>query len=205
MPFEQDADQCQDDTGKPDHCEIGCPLGSPADGQSSQKDDKIKKPGYDGPCLLLIPADVRPASELGGDGTCHNSQREQRKPQDDRLLIQMIEKVERRQFTIEDVELFRLEEPILNEIHDSRDECDGKSDRPQHTEGDMKPQGFEDRLKRRFAFRQGCRRDERDNRQGDHEGSQHMNPMTEFDDEQHEDDHPGEKRQGIGKTRWSRR
>src|SRR6185437_12952557 len=112
----------------------------------------------------------------------------------------MIEKIERRQLAVKNVELFRLEESILDQIHHTRDERNGKSHCAQHAECDMKPQGLEYRLKGRYRLWKGCGRDQRDQGQGYHEGPKHMNPMAKLDDQKYENDHPGKKGERFGKA-----
>ena len=93
MPFQDDAYQCENHASKSDDREIGRAFGSPSYGQSSEQDDEIEEPGDERPGLLGIPAHIGSACKLGRDSSCHDSQREQRKPQHDGLLVEMIEKV----------------------------------------------------------------------------------------------------------------
>lgn len=160
MSFKDYAYQCKNHTGKSDDREIGGAFGPPPYGQSSEQYNEIEKPRDERPSLLGIPTHIGSACKLGGDGSRHNSQREQRKPQHDGLLIEVIEKVERGELAVENVELFRLEESILDQVHHTRDEGNGKAYGAQHAERDMKPQGLEHGLESGRRFRKGCGRNQ---------------------------------------------
>src|SRR5574337_481018 len=162
MAFKDNADQREDHASKSDDREIGRAFGPPPYGQSSEQHDEIEEPGDERPGLLGIPTDIGSACKLSRDGSRHDSQREQRKPQHDGLLIEMVEKVERRQLAVEHVELFRLEESILDQVHHTRNKRNGKSYGAQHAERNMKPQGLEHRLEGGYRLWKGCGRNQRD-------------------------------------------
>ena len=200
MSFKDYADQREDHASKSDDREIGRTFGSPPYSQPSEQYDEIEEPSDERPGLLGIPANIGSARKLGRDGSRHDSQREQRKPQHDRLLIEVIEKVERRELTIENVELFGLEESILDQVHHTRDKRNSKSHRAQHAERDVKPQGLEHGLECRLCIWKGRGRDQGNQGQGHHKGPKHMNPMTELNHQKDENDHPSEKGERFGKT-----
>src|SRR6185437_568237 len=102
--FQHHSDQCENDTSEPDNRQVGRALRPPPYGQPSKQHDEIEDPGNERPGLFGIPTYIGSARKLGRDSSRHNSQGKQGKPQYDRLLIEMIEKVERRELTVEDVE-----------------------------------------------------------------------------------------------------
>src|SRR5678815_1362378 len=95
--------ECQHDAGESDNGQIGRTLGPPANGKPSDQDDKVEEPRHQGPCLFRIPVHIGAASEFGRDRAGDNPKREQRETQYDRLLVQIVEKIERGQLRIQHI------------------------------------------------------------------------------------------------------
>src|SRR5688500_8355364 len=92
--FDGHPDQGQYDAREADDRQIRRALRTPSDGQPADQHHEIKEPGHQRPRLFGVPVDVRPPRELGGNGARDDSQREERKPQHDGVLIQIIEVIQ---------------------------------------------------------------------------------------------------------------
>src|SRR6478609_9801346 len=96
--------QSKNHTGKSNDRQIGGAFGPPSNGQATDQNDKIEEPGDQRPRLFEIPIHVAALGKFGRDGAGDDSQREKRKAQDDRLLVQVIEKIQGRQLRIQHIE-----------------------------------------------------------------------------------------------------
>src|SRR5580765_4044970 len=94
VALEYHPNEGQNNPRKSDNRQIRRSFSSPTHRQSSCQYDKVEYPRHQGKGLLGIPVQIRAAGELGGKRTCNDAEREQRKARDDRLLIQMVEKIQ---------------------------------------------------------------------------------------------------------------
>src|SRR5579864_4399399 len=186
------------DGSEADDRDVGGASSAPASREARRKQSQVDEPSDDRRQdfgVELPGAGPRPA---GPDKPGEDANAQERKPEDQRAIVNLVADLERRQPVVERLGALRLQLALLDEIHDGSDEGDKETGITQDDGEDVESQpaaAKSRRVERRFGAQRRDQSQQEDH--GQHKDAKGRNPVEEIGKEERDGHEKSEEREGT--------